>query len=152
MKVLLLAGALLSASVAATTAYAAGTAPDAIMMDADKGIEKSLTGKAGDIASGKKLFANRKKGNCLACHVNTDMKELPFHGEVGPELDGVAGRYSEGKLRAIVVNSKSVFEDSIMPSFYRLKNGVRTAKKFKGKTILSGQQVEDIVAYLVTLK
>jgi len=153
MKVLLLAGAvMLSASFAATAVRAQVTAPDAIMLDEDKGIEKSLSGKAGDVASGRKLFASRKLGNCLACHINTELNEQPFHGEVGPDLAGVSERYSEGKLRAIIVNSKSVFEDSIMPSFYRLKNGARTAKKFKDKTILSAQQVEDVVAYISTLK
>ena len=114
---------------------------------------KSLTGGAGDAVKGKKTFANRKLGNCLACHENSDLSSLPFHGEVGPSLDGVAGRYDEGQLRAIMINSKAVLgEDTIMPSFYRLENGVRTLKKFKGKTILNAEQVEDILAYLKTLK
>ena len=68
-------------------------------------------------------------------------------------MNGVADRYESGTLRAILVNSKAVFGDgTIMPSFYRLKNGVRPAKKFDGKTILTAQQVEDVLAYLLTLK
>ncbi len=114
---------------------------------------KSLTGAAGDPAKGKKTFANRKLGNCLACHANQDMADQPFHGEVGPPLDGVADRYEEAELRAILINSKAVLgDDTIMPSFYRLENGVRTLKKFKGKTILNAEQVEDVLAYLKTLK
>ena len=114
---------------------------------------KSLTGSAGDVAKGKKTFANRKLGNCLACHANKDLDSLPFHGEIGPPLDGVAGRYDENQLRAILIDSKMVLgKDTMMPSFYRLKNGVRTLKKFQGKTILNAEQVEDVLAYLKTLK
>ena len=116
-------------------------------------VEQSLTGKPGDAANGRKVFANRKLGNCLACHVNSDLNSQSFHGEVGPPLDGVAGRYEEAELRAIVVDSKkAITEDTIMPAFYSLNNGVRVHKKFEGKTILSAQQVEDVVAYLRTLK
>ena len=101
----------------------------------------------------RKVFADRKLGNCLACHANSDQSDQPFHGEVGPELDGVADRWSEPELRGIVVNSKVLFGDgTIMPSFYRLKNGVRTMESFEGKTILSAELVEDVVAYLLTLK
>jgi sulfur-oxidizing protein SoxX len=126
--------------------------PDMAMIK-DGAFAKSLTGAAGDAAKGKKTFANRKLGNCLACHANKDLANLPFHGEVGPPLDGVAERYEEKQLRAIMINSKDVLGDeTIMPSFYRLENGVRTLKKFKGKTILNAEQVEDIIAYLKTLK
>ena len=114
---------------------------------------KSLTGVAGDPAKGKVTFANRKLGNCLACHTSKDMADLPFHGEVGPVLDGVAERYEEASLRAILINSKEVLGDqTIMPSFYRSKNGARTQEKFAGKPILTAQQVEDVLAYLKTLK
>ena len=112
-----------------------------------------LTGKPGIAANGRALYFNRKFGNCLACHANKDLADQPFHGEVGPALDGVASRYSEAQLRAIVINSKSVLgEGTIMPSFYRAFTDQRTRKKFIGKTILSAQQVEDVVAYLQTLK
>lgn len=134
-------------------ANAETVAPDNVMYTGDNAVEKSLTGKAGDPTVGRKVFANRKQGNCLACHANADQNDQPFHGEVGPELNGVADRWSEAELRAIMVNSKQVFGgQTIMPSFYRLKNGVRTSEKFQGKTILSAEQVEDVVAYLLTLK
>lgn len=134
------------------SALADATNPDKVKFD-DNQVKASLTGKKGNAADGKKWFANRKLGNCLACHVNKDMANQPFHGEIGPPIDGVADRHSENELRAILVNSKAVLgEDTIMPGFYKLKTGARTNKKFKGKTILSGQQVEDIIAYLLTLK
>lgn len=114
---------------------------------------KSLTGVAGDAASGKKAFANRKLGNCLACHANKDLADKLFHGEIGPALDGVAERYEEAQLRAILINSKMVLgEETMMPSFYRLVNGARPMKKFKGKSILTAQQIEDVLAYIRTLK
>ncbi len=128
-------------------------APDNVMFDGDNAVAKSLTGGAGDAATGRKLFADRKLGNCLACHANADQNDQPFHGEVGPPLDGAADRWSPEELRAILVNSKKVFgEQTIMPSFYRKTNGARTMEKFQDKTILSAEQVEDVLAYLLTLK
>lgn len=136
----------------ANLALAGNLAPDQVKFD-ELEIKTSLTGADGSSADGKKWFANRKLGNCLACHANKDMADKPFHGEVGPALDGVADRYSATQLRGILVNSKAVFgEQTIMPGFYLVDSGARIAKKFKGKTILSGQQIEDIIAYLQTLK
>ena len=119
----------------------------------DGKLAQSLTGKPGDPEAGKKALVGRRLGNCLACHVNKDTSKEQFHGEVGPPLDGVAERYDEAQLRAIVINSKAVFGDqTLMPGFYREAGLNRVAKKFVGKTILSAQQVEDVVAYLKTLK
>ncbi len=118
----------------------------------DKTIPKSLTMEAGDPGRGKKALLNRKQGNCLACHSSSALKDQPFHGEVGPSLDGVSGRWKEAELRMILVDSKVVFEDTIMPSFYIADGYTRIAKKFMGKTILTAQQVEDILAYLNQLK
>ncbi|MBZ8132006.1 sulfur oxidation c-type cytochrome SoxX [Afifella sp. IM 167] len=114
--------------------------------------ETSLTGSVGDPVEGRKVFADRKLGNCLACHAVSDMSDQLFHGDVGPTLDGVANRYAPEQLRAIVVNSKEMFGDqTIMPGFYTLKVGVDVADEFQGERILTAQQVEDVVAYLTTL-
>jgi len=129
----------------------AETAPSAVAFT-DGSIEKSLTGTAGNVADGRAAFINRKQGNCLACHMNSEIPEQSFHGEVGPPLDGAADRWTEAELRGIVSNSKKMFEDTIMPAFYKDAGYVRNLKKFEGKTILSAQQVEDVVAYLMTLK
>ncbi len=140
------------AVIMAGTAMATETAPDNVKF-VEGEIQASLTGKAGDAKAGRDWYAGRKLGNCLACHQTTDLDELPFHGEVGPTMDGVADRYETAQLRAILVNSKQVFGDeTIMPGFYSTKAGVRVADKFQGKTILNAQQVEDIIAYLRTLK
>lgn len=118
----------------------------------DEAIAKSLTGKPGDPLAGRKTAASRKKGNCLACHAITDLKELPYHGEIAPTLDGVADRLTEGEMRLRVVNPKAINEDTSMPSFYRTEGLHRVLKNFKGKTVLSAQEVEDVVAYLMTMK
>jgi sulfur-oxidizing protein SoxX len=145
-----LAAAALFAGISAAAAM--DTAPNDVMV-VDGVVSKSLTGKPGDVAEGRKAFANRKLGNCLACHANSDMSEQLFHGEVGPPLDGVASRWSEEELRAIVVNSKAVFgEQTVMPGFYSLEVGQNVREDLIGKTILTAEQVESIVAYLGTLK
>lgn len=113
-------------------------------------INASLTGVAGDAVKGRSLAINRKKGNCLACHA-MPIAEQQFHGETAPTLYGVAARLNEGELRMQIVNSKVTNENTMMPSFYRVTGYNRPGKKFVGKTILSAQEVEDIVAYLVTL-
>ena len=117
----------------------------------DDGIPKSLTGKPGDAKKGRATAIHRKKGNCLACH-QMPIKEQQFHGNIGPELEGIGSLYSAGELRLRIVNSKIINPDTIMPAFYRKDGYNRVLKKFKDKTILSAQQVEDIVAYLLTLK
>jgi len=118
----------------------------------DDAVKASLTGKAGDAATGRKLATSRKKGNCLACHVITDLKEQPFHGNVGPPLDGVAGRYSEAEIRLRIIDATVLNEDTLMPPFYKVDGLTRVNKKFKNKTVLSAQEVEDVLAYVMTLK
>lgn len=146
----LIGGALIAAQ--ALNAGAADVAPGAVKLE-DGVIAEPLTGEPGDAAAGRDVFMARKLGNCLACHANSDMADQPFHGEVGPPLDGVADRWSPEELRAIIVNSKQVFGDAtIMPAFYRVSGFNRTLEDFEGKTILTAQQVEDLIAYLMTLK
>ncbi|MCH9807523.1 MAG: sulfur oxidation c-type cytochrome SoxX [Alphaproteobacteria bacterium] len=119
----------------------------------DGEVKTSLTGQPGSAVKGAEWFKNRKLGNCLACHANPKMTDEQFHGEVGPSLEGVADRWNEAQMRAIVVNAKEIFgEQSMMPAFYRTTGYTRPLKKFAGKSILSAQQVEDIIAYLQTLK
>lgn len=118
----------------------------------DEAISTPLTSKAGDPVNGRKVSLNRRKGNCLACHVISDAKDEQFHGEIGPPLDGVSERYSEGEIRLRIVNPKVINPDTFMPAFYRNDGFHRVLKRFQGKTILSAQEVEDVIAYLKTLK
>ncbi len=118
----------------------------------DIAIPKSLTGKPGDPARGRKLMANRKKGNCLACHKISQMNDFLFHGEIGPELTDVASNMPDEEIRLRLVNPKFVNPDTIMPAFYKVEGLYRVRKKFKGKPILTAQEIEDIIAYMRTLK
>ncbi|MGR3572560.1 sulfur oxidation c-type cytochrome SoxX [Brevirhabdus sp.] len=149
MKQVLLGLAVLA--MGAGSAYAADVAPSDVVFDGGA-VDQSLTGAPGDPAAGRKVFINRKQGNCLACHMNSEITEQQFHGEVGPPLDGVAERWSEAELRGIVTNAKQMFPDTIMPAFYIDSGYNRPLKSFEGKSILTAQQVEDVVAYLMTLK
>ena len=114
-------------------------------------IPQALTDQPGDPVNGRAVAIHRKKGNCLACHI-LPIPEQSFHGEIGPDLNGVAGRYDAGELRLRVVDSKVVNPDTIMPAYYRNDGLHRVLKDFEGKTLLSAQEVEDIIAYLQTLK
>lgn len=116
-------------------------------------IPAPLTGKPGDPKEGGKVVAERRLGNCLSCHEIDALRREEFHGDIGPSLDGVAGRWDTGTLRMIVVNAKKVFGDeTVMPAFYRVDGLNRVRPEFLGKPILTAQQVEDVVAFLATLK
>ncbi len=150
--------AAVATSLAAFAAHAEEVAPTAVSF-ADGAVEQSLTGVPGDPASGREIVGSKKLGNCVACHAVSDLADVPFHGEIGPMLDGAGERWSEAELRGIVVNAKIMFEDSMMPSFYKTEGFTRPGKAYTGKAadetfgpLLSAQQVEDVVAYLATLK
>ena len=98
--------------LAGSSAFAADVMPANVVFN-DGVVGAALTAQAGDPAAGRKVFMNRKLGNCLACHANEDMSDQSFHGEVGPALDGVADRWEAAELRGIVVNSKMMFEGTI---------------------------------------
>lgn len=149
IKAIMAAGFAFTLAIATTNVMAAEMAMYKVVKG--ESIPKSLTGKAGDPASGRKLAIDRKKGNCLACH-KMPIPEQAFHGLVGPDLKGVAGRLSEGAIRLQIVNPKIVNPDTIMPAFYKKDGFTRVLKKFKGKTMLSAAQIEDLVAYVKTLK
>ena len=115
------------------------------------GIPKSLTGKPGNAKKGRSTAINRKKGNCLACH-SMPVPEMADHGNIGPNLAGVGSNYTVAELRLRLVSAKTISPDTVMPSYYMKTGFNRVQKKWRGKTVISAQDVEDILAYLVTLK
>ena len=114
-------------------------------------IPASLTGQAGDAARGRAIVANRSVGLCLLCH-SGPIAEERFQGDLAPTLAGAGSRWSEGQLRLRIVDGARLNADTIMPPYFRTTGLHRVARNFDGKTILSAAQVEDVVAYLATLK
>ncbi|WP_370736529.1 sulfur oxidation c-type cytochrome SoxX [Tropicibacter naphthalenivorans] len=147
-------------ALVAGAAFAADVAPGDLQFDEYGAIEESLTGMAGDAENGAKIMASKSKGNCIACHEVTALQDAPFHGEVGPMLDGVGGYRSAAELRGIVANAKMTFEGSVMPAFYKTKGFIRPGDGYTGKApagdelppILTAQEIEDVVAFLLTLQ
>lgn len=142
----------------ATPVFAEEVAPDNVVFGEYGEIEASLTGTAGNAEAGREIMIARGKGNCIACHEVTALKDQPFHGEVGPMLDGSGERWTAAELRGLVVNAKQTYEGTIMPAFYRTSGFNRPGDAYTGKAatgplspILSAQEVEDVVAYLQTL-
>lgn len=115
-------------------------------------IPASLTDEPGDPALGREAAVGRQLGHCLACHEIPALGGEPLHGTVGPSLAGVATRYTEGELRLRVVDPKAIDPETIMPAYYKRDGLHRVAKEFQGTTILTAQQVEDVVAFLLTLQ
>ena len=152
------AAAAIAAAGLTGVAMAATVGPNEVKYE-DGAIEASLTGAAGDAAGGAKVVGNKSLGNCVACHQISALTDVPWHGEVGPPLDGVADRWTEAEIRGIVSNAKIMFEGSDMPSFYKTGPYVRPGDAFSGNAaegelppLLTAEQVEDVVAYLMTLK
>jgi sulfur-oxidizing protein SoxX len=115
-------------------------------------IEEPLAGLKGDAVRGMAIARDRRRGNCLACH-RMPIPEEDFQGTIGPPLQDVGLRLTEGQIRLRIVDQKQINPMSIMPGFYRNpKYYNRVADEYEGKTPLSPQEVEDLVAYLVTLK
>jgi len=146
------------AAIIATGAYAEEILPTNVSYD-DGAVEQSLSGTPGDAANGRIIVGDKGQGNCVACHQVSDLADVPFQGEIGPMLDGAGDRWSEAELRGIVANAKIMFEGSMMPSFYKTEGFTRPGNAYTGKAaddtfgpLLSAQQIEDVVAYLATLK
>ena len=114
-------------------------------------IPASLTGAKGDPARGRAIVANRQVGLCLLCH-SGPFPEERFQGDLAPDLTSVGARYSEGQLRQRIVDSRKVNPQTIMPAYYESEGFARVAPAYRGKTILSAEQIEDVVAYLAALR
>ena len=139
-------------AVLAVLAGCGGVAPDApraYRVDGDA-IRERLSAAPGDAARGKEVVVARDS-NCLLCHAVPDSGTRAM-GNVGPALAGVGGRLSEGQLRLRIVDSTRLNRETIMPSYYRVEGLNQVAEAWRGKPVLTAQQVEDTVAYLLTLR
>ena len=114
-------------------------------------IPQSLTGAPGDAVRGRAIVASRSVGLCLLCH-SGPVPEERFQGTMAPSLAGAGTRWTAGQLRLRLVDPAHLNADTIMPAYYRTEGLSRVGRSFAGKTILNAGQVEDVVAYLATLK
>lgn len=114
-------------------------------------IPASLTGVAGDPARGRAIVVDRQVGLCLLCH-SGPFPEQRFMGDLAPDLSGVGARLSAAQIRLRIVDPGKLNPATIMPSYYKTEGLQRVAPAFRGKTILTAQQIEDVVAFLATLK
>ena len=114
-------------------------------------IPEPLASRPGDAARGRAIVANRSVGLCLLCH-SGPIPEERFQGNLAPTLAGAGSRSTPAQLRLRIVDAARLNPDTIMPPYFRVDGLSRVAKNFQGKTILSAQQIEDVVAYLATLK
>ncbi len=116
----------------------------------DGGIDKSLCGLVGNAERGRAIVAGRQ-GNCLACHA-APIPEQAFHGDIGPPLHGVAERLTEAEMRLQIVDATRLNEHSVMPPFHRVAGLTAVRRDRIGQPLLSAAEVEDVLAYLLTLK
>ena len=114
-------------------------------------IPASLTGSKGDATRGRSIVLNRTVGLCLLCH-SGPFPEERFQGNLAPDLKGTGARWSAGELRLRMVDNRKLNADTIMPAYYSIDGLNRVAPAFHGKAILTAEQIEDVVAFLASLR
>ena len=116
----------------------------------DGAIPEPLTAQPGDPERGRHIVRDRDGGDCPICHA-MPLPQREFHGTVGPPLDGIGSRASAGVLRLRLVDPKALNPATIMPAYYKIEGLHRVLDRYRARPILSAQQIEDVIAYLVTL-
>lgn len=148
----LAATAFFAAVLAATASgHARGQTADGAYTVAGDAVPASLTGAPGDAARGRRIVLNRQVGLCLLCH-SGPFPEERFQGTIGPNLTGIGARLSAGQIRLRIVDPGRINAATIMPAYYRTEGLRRVARAFQGKTVLTAAQIEDVVAFLGTLR
>ena len=143
-------GAWLAAAAVAALPCAASASELRAYAVVGDAIPQSLTGLPGDVTRGRALAVDRTS-TCILCH-GGPFPEQKFQGDLAPDLGGAGSRWSEGQLRLRLVDASRLNAATIMPSYYRVEGLDRVGAAWRGKPILSAEQIEDIVAYLVSLR
>ena len=116
----------------------------------DGGIPEPLTDEPANYLRGELVVRDATNASCLICHA-MPIEDEPDPGNIGPDLAGVADRYTEAELRLRLVDSKLINPDTVMPAYYSLRNLNRVDEEYAGRTIYSAQDIEDVIAFLLTL-
>ena len=142
----------IAALIAASCAFACHVGAEELLpyTIAGDGIAESLTGAQGDAARGRALVLARTT-TCILCH-SGPFPETRFRGDLAPDLSGAGNRWTVSQLRLRLVDAARFNPETIMPSYYRSDHLVRVGRNFVGKPILSAAEIEDIVAFLATLR
>jgi L-cysteine S-thiosulfotransferase len=117
----------------------------------DGAIPDPLTDQPGDPARGRRIVLDRDGGDCTICHA-MPLPQREFHGTVGPPLDGIGSRATAGVLRLRLVDPKAFNPETIMPAYYKVEGLHRVLDRYGARPILTAQQIEDVIAYLLTLQ
>jgi len=158
-------GLLLTATVTAAPAVAAAGAGSSRAVESTTGGESplvdftvrgdavpaSLGGLTGDAGRGRAIVVDRELGNCLICH-RFPLPDQPFQGEVGPPMAGVGARLTAGQIRLRLIDQSRLNPRTLMPPYYRVAGLTDVAPEYRGEPALTAQQIEDVVAWLVTLE
>lgn len=143
----------IAAAVGAALLATAATAEDVLQPHVVVGdaIPDPLTGRRGDPARGRAIVIDRQVGLCLLCH-SGPFPEQRLQGTMAPDLAGAGARWTEGQLRLRIVDARRLDPGTIMPPNHRVEGLTRVAEAFRGRPILTAEQIEDVVAFLTTLR
>lgn len=114
-------------------------------------IPAPLGGKTGDAMRGREVFVSREQGHCVLCHA-VDGLDTEFQGNVGPALTGIGSRLTSGQIRMRIADAQLIWPQTVMPSYYRVDGLNQVGQAYRGEPALSARQIEDLVAWLSTLK
>ncbi|MFZ4808560.1 MAG: sulfur oxidation c-type cytochrome SoxX [Hyphomicrobiaceae bacterium] len=142
---------LAGAVVSVPAARAGDAAPLTVFAVSGDAVDAPLAGRSGDAARGRAIVLDRAGGNCLICH-RVPVDSEPFQGELGPDLAGVGARLSVGQIRLRMIDQSLIHAQTLMPPYYRIDGLRRVAPRFAGQSVLSAQEIEDVVAWLADLK
>ncbi len=123
----------------------------AIAVDAVVVLPPPLTEVSGDAERGRQVVLDRERGHCVLCHQVSQL-DAGFQGNLGPDLSSVGNRLSEASLRQQVIDPTVINPNTVMPAYFRTQGLTQVAAEYRGETVLTAQEVEDVVAYLATLR
>jgi sulfur-oxidizing protein SoxX len=125
--------------------------PAAARAQAVDAIEQPLHARPGDPVRGRAIVANRQRGLCLLCH-RAPIPEEPFQGDIGPDLTETGDRWTPAQLRLRLVDPLRLNPGSLMPSYFRTDHLRQVSAAWQGRTVLAAEEIEDVIAYLSTLR